>query len=175
MRMNTKANSGTYPAQNGLMRQKRAQIKWDGTERRDHDERRDYSLRTLSQCLVSPRRFNGRRSSDRRYPVLDRFDSGMAFLAMGLMILSVMDSVFTLTLISHGGTEVNPFMNWLLQKSVSLFVGVKMLLTAVPAIMLVATGNLKIFGRIRARSILAGALGMYCGLIIYELGLLSLI
>jgi len=87
----------------------------------------------------------------------------------------VMDSVFTLTLISHGGTEVNPVMNWLLHQSIFAFVAVKMVLTAIPAVMLVATGNLLVFGRIRARSILAGALGMYCGLIVYELGLLSLI
>lgn len=157
------------------MRTAGVQAKWDGVERREHDERRAYSVRTLTQCLFSPRRFNGRRSSDRRFPVMDRFDSGMAFLAIGLMILSIMDSVFTLTLISHGGTEANPFMNWLLQHSIAAFVGVKMLLTAVPALMLVATGNLLVFGRIRARSILAAALGLYCGLIVYELGLLSLI
>jgi len=148
---------------------------WDGINRREIEERREYSMRTLTQCLFSPRRFNGRRSADRRFPVLDRFESGLAFLAIGLMILSVMDSVFTLTLISHGGTEVNPFMNWLLQHSIFAFVGVKMLLTAIPAVMLVATGNVLVFGRFRARSILAAALGMYCGLIVYELGLLSLI
>lgn len=149
--------------------------RWDGVNRRENGERRNYSLRTLSQCLFSPRRFNGRRASDRRFPVLDRFDGGMAFLAIGLMILSVLDSVFTLTLIANGGSEVNPFMNWLLQHSLIAFVGVKMLLTAIPAIMLVATGNLLVFGRIRARSLLAAALGMYCGLIVYEIGLLSLI
>jgi len=148
---------------------------WDGGDRRHQEERRNYTLSTLYQCLMSPRRFNGRRSSDRRFPVLDRFESGLAFLAIGLVILSVMDSVFTLTLISHGGTEVNPFMNWLMQKSIAAFVSVKMLLTAIPAVLLVATGNVLVFGRLRARSILAGALGLYCGLIVYELGLLSLI
>lgn len=148
---------------------------WDGRERRISEDRRTYSLRTLYLCLSSPRRFNGRRSEDRRFPVMDRFDSGMAFLAIGLMVLSIMDSVFTLTLIAHGGEEINPIMNWFLQKSTGLFVGVKMLLTAVPAIILVATGNLLLFKRIRARSVLAGMLGMYCGLIVYELGLLSLI
>lgn len=81
-----------------------------------------------------------------------------------------------LTLIHHGGSEVNPFMNWLLQISVSAFIGVKMLLTAIPAVILVATGNLKVFGgRFRARSVLAAATGLYVGLIIYELGLLSTI
>lgn len=149
---------------------------WDGVNRRNDTERRNYSLKTLLQCVSSPRRFNGRRRTDRRFPVMDRFESGMAFLAIGLVILSIMDSVFTLTLIQHGGSEVNPFMNWLLHISVGAFIGVKMLLTAIPAIILVATGNLKVFGgRFRARSILAAATGLYVGLIIYELGLLSTI
>jgi len=99
----------------------------------------------------------------------------MAFLAIGLMMLSVLDSIFTLTIISHGGTEANPFMNWFLQQGLMAFVGVKMLLTAIPAVILVATGNLKIFGHFRARSVLAAAVGLYCGLIVYELGLLSLV
>ncbi len=151
------------------------QLQWDGVNRRENEERRTYSLKTLTRAFSSPRRFNGRRSSDRRFPVLDRFESGVGFLAIGLMILSVMDSIFTLTLIANGGTEVNPFMNWLLQINVALFVGVKMFLTAIAAILLVAMGNVLVFRRFRARSILAGAVGLYCGLIVYELGLLSLL
>ncbi len=105
--------------------------------------------------------------------MLDRFDSGMLTLAVILMLLSVTDSVFTLTLISRGGTEFNPFMNALLQHSVWAFTAVKMLLTGVPAIILVAAGNLLLFNRWRARSILAAMVGMYLGLIAYELFLLS--
>ncbi|ASJ75593.1 hypothetical protein IMCC3135_27700 [Granulosicoccus antarcticus IMCC3135] len=116
----------------------------------------------------------GRRSSDRRYPMLDRFDSGMVALAIILMLLSVTDSVFTLTLISRGGTEVNPFMNALLGHSVWAFTTVKMLLTAIPAVVLVAAGNLLLFNRWRARSILAAMVGLYVGLIAYEVILLSI-
>jgi len=148
---------------------------WSGEERRKSAERRNYSLKTLYQCLLAPRRFNGRRSEDRRFPVMDRFESGLAFLAIGLVVLSILDSVFTLTLIAHGGEEINPFMNWFLQRSVAAFVAVKMALTAIPALILVATGNLLVFKRVRAHSLLAGLLGLYCGLIVYELGLLSLI
>lgn len=106
--------------------------------------------------------------------MLDRFDSGMLALAVALMLLSVADSVFTLTLIARGGSEVNPFMNALLQHSVWAFAGVKFLFTAVPAIILVATGNLRLFNRWRARSILATLVGLYAGLVCYELLLLSL-
>lgn len=148
---------------------------WDGVNRRENEERRSYSLRTLSACLVSPRRFNGRRSADRRFPVMDKFESGVGFLAIGLMILSIMDSVFTLTLIANGGTEVNPFMNWLLQINVVAFVGVKMLFTGLAAVLLVAVNNVLVFKKFRARTLLGAAVGLYCGLIVYELGLLSLI
>lgn len=131
-------------------------------------------MATLWRCVRSPRRMQGRRSADRPYAMLDRFDSGMMMLAVALMLLSVADSVFTLTLIARGGSEVNPFMNALLQHSVWTFAGIKFLLTAVPAILLVAVGNLRLFNRWRARSILSALVGLYLGLICYELLLLSL-
>jgi hypothetical protein len=143
-------------------------------ERRLVPERRQYSLNTLMLAIRLPRRMHGRRSEDRSYPVLDRFDSGVVTLAIALMILSIMDSVFTLTLISRGGSEVNPVMNYLLHHSLWAFTGFKMLMTAVPAIVLVATSNLMVFNRWRARSILATMVGLYMGLIVYELSLLSI-
>jgi len=135
-------------------------------------DRRAYSLETFWICLRAPRRMRARRSGERRYAVLDRFDSGVVTFAILLMILSVMDSVFTLTLISRGGTEVNPFMNAMLMHSIWAFISVKMLLTAIPAVVLVATGNLLLFKRFRAKSVLAAMVGLYIGLIMYELALL---
>ena len=146
---------------------------WNEIERRVGVDRRDYSIWTLMQCALAPRRMAGRRRSDRYHPMLDRFDSGMLLMAALLMLLSVMDSIFTLTLISRGGTELNPIMDALLQQSVWAFTSVKMLLTAVPAIVLVATGNLLLFKRWRARSILACMTGLYIGLVCYELVLIS--
>ena len=89
------------------------------------------------------------------------------------MVMSVLDSVFTLTLIANGGSELNPVMDALLQRSIVLFTSTKMLMTAIPAIILVATANLHVFGLIRARSFLAAAVGLYIGLMCYELLLLS--
>ena len=146
---------------------------WNDVDRRAGAERRAYTAGTLVRCAVAPRRMTGRRRDDRRYPLLDRFDGGMLALAVILMLLSVTDSIFTLTLISRGGTEVNRFMNALLQHSVWAFAAVKMLLTAVPSVILVAAGNLLLFNRWRARSILAAMVGLYLGLIGYEIVLLS--
>lgn len=94
-------------------------------------------------------------------------------MGIALMILSIMDSLFTLTILANGGTEVNPVMNTLLQHSVFTFTVAKMTLTAVPALILIATGNVLVFNRWRARSILATFVGLYMGLIVYELLILS--
>ncbi len=135
--------------------------------------RRTYSLVTMWRSIVSPRRVASRRQTDRRYPIIDRVEMPVALLAVALMILSILDSVFTLTLIANGGQELNPVMDAMLQKSVSLFTSTKMALTAIPAIILVATANVLLLGKIRARSFLAAAVGMYAGLIGYELMLLN--
>lgn len=143
------------------------------TERRRQAERRHYSLHSLTGAVTQPRRIKGRRREDRRFAVLDHFDSGVVTLAILLMCLSVLDSVLTLTLIARGGSEVNPFMNYLLQHSIWLFTAGKMMLTAVPVILLVATGNLLIRGRLRPRSLLGVLAGLYLGLIAYEILLLN--
>ena len=147
---------------------------WDGTDKRAEQNRREYSMFSIWKAMSAPRRFEGRRSGDRRFATLDRYDSGLCTMAILLVLMSITDSVFTLTLIARGGSEVNPFMNYMLQHSVSLFMAVKMALTAIPALVLVATHNLMLFNKIRARSVLAAMVGMYTGLIIYEIGLLKM-
>ncbi len=104
---------------------------------------------------------------------MDRVEPGIAILAVALMVMSLLDSAFTLTLIAHGGSELNPFMDILIQNSVSLFTTTKMLMTAIPAIILVATANLMLFGAFRARTLLAASVGIYSALMVYHLILLS--
>ncbi|MEE9332536.1 MAG: DUF5658 family protein [Granulosicoccaceae bacterium] len=147
---------------------------WDFIEKRCEQNRRRYKLYSIWKALIAPRRFEGRRSGDRRFATLDRYDSGLCTMAVLLVLMSITDSLFTLTLIARGGSEANPFMNYMLQHSIGLFMVVKMVLTAVPAVLLVATHNLMLFDRIRARSILAAMVGMYTGLLLYEVGLLAL-
>lgn len=142
--------------------------------RRFAPDRRKYSLQTLVKCVLKPRRSLGRRSEDRRYPVTDVFDGATLTLAILLLSFSLFDAIFTLTLLSHGGTELNPVMRYFLETGgSSAFLLAKLLLTAIPAIILVATNNLLVFGRWRVRSILAALVGAYAGLLVYELVLLS--
>lgn len=144
------------------------------TSRRLADlDRRRYTAATLWSSAAVPRRMQGRRSEDRRFAVLDRFEAGVVTLALLLVALSIADAVFTLTLLSRGGTELNPIMATMLELGVGPFAASKMALTAIPAVLLAATANLRIFGRVRVRSILGALVGLYAGLICYELLLLS--
>lgn len=135
--------------------------------------RRTYTLQTFWQCVRAPRRESMRRQGDRPYTVTDRVEPMVGGLAIALMVFSLLDSVFTLTLISNGGKELNPVMDMMLQHSISLFAGSKMFMTALAAIVLSATANVLVFRRFRARSVLAAAVGMYAALIGYELLLLN--
>ena len=146
----------------------------DGRDRAACEDRRRYTVETLRRSLVEPRRLHARRREDRRYPLLDRFDAGMLALAVLLVGFSILDSLFTLMLLARGGSELNPVMNAVLDHGIWAFTAVKMTLTAVPAVLLVATGNLPLWRGLRARSVLAALVGLYAGLILYELALLSL-
>lgn len=148
---------------------------WDGIERRSGRDRRQYGVHSLRRALLSPRRFAGRRHDDRRHALLDRFDGGVVTMTLLLVVLSILDSIFTLRLIAAGGEEINPVMNALLQHSVWLFTSAKMAMTAIPALLLLATANLMLFGVIRSRSLLGTLCGLYLGLIVYEIGLLTLL
>ena len=89
-----------------------------------------------------------------------------------LTLFSILDAVFTLTLLARGGSELNPIMNYFLGIGVAPFMVAKMLLTTIPAIVLIASSNLMLFNTLRARSVLGALIGMYAGLLMYEVGLL---
>ena len=143
-------------------------------ERRQQQDRRNYSTKTMWLCLTSPRRAHGRRRSDRRFPVQDVFGEGAMILAAVLMVLSLTDAFLTLNILARGGSEVNPVMNYMLGFGTFAFVATKMVMTAIPVAALTAAGNVKVFNFIRVRTLTAVLVGMYCALIVYELILLSL-
>ena len=148
---------------------------YTGEERRVAADRREFTLQTMWHCLKNPRRSNGRRRTDRRYPLLDVFDGSAMFLAVALITLSLCDAFFTLNILSHGGREVNPIMNYMLNYGTFAFVASKMLLTALAVVVMTAAGNLKIFRLVRVRSVIALLIGLYAGLIIYELLILAMV
>lgn len=58
----------------------------------------------------------------------------LAFLVIGIVILSTCDIFFTLYHIDHGAVEQNPLMDYLLGKGIEYFVVVKSLLVGIGTI-----------------------------------------
>ncbi len=164
---NLKDNTGQNHSRQALDR-----VPGKHQERRQQAERRVYTLTSMYRCLVSPRRTCGRRASDRRFAVLDTFDAGVVTLVILLTVFSILDAAFTLTLIARGGEELNPVMNYFLTLGTLPFMLAKMLLTTIPGLVLVASSNVAVFSRLRCRSLLAAMVGMYAGLMLYEILLL---
>lgn len=88
-----------------------------------------------------------------------------------VLLLSFADALLTLTLISHGASEVNPLMDPLVRGSGHSFAFWKIGLTAVGVVVLTLLARLRIWGQ-AVGGVLYVALGGYVVLIAYELFLL---
>jgi len=95
------------------------------------------------------------------------------WLAVGILILLLCgaDALLTLTLISNGATEINPFMDPLVRGPGHSFAAWKFALTSMGVVILTLLAQLKLFGR-AVGTILYVVLGMYVVLVGYELFLL---
>ena len=95
------------------------------------------------------------------------------WLAVGItvLLLSVADAILTLTLISHGATEVNPLMDPLVRGSGRGFAYWKIGLTATSVVVLILLARLRIWGRAVGNVLYVAMLG-YVALVVYELILL---
>jgi hypothetical protein len=140
-------------------------------ERRLPIERRRSVLRALWRGNFARRRLAPRRSTERHAVVTDWFHP--QWLAVGILILLLCgaDALLTLTLISHGATEINPFMDPLVRGPGQSFAAWKFALTSMGVVILTLLAQLKLFGR-AVGTILYVVLGMYVVLVGYELFLL---
>ena len=62
-----------------------------------------------------------------------------------IITLSILDALFSLFLISHGATEINPIMAYFLDMGPSVFIAVKYVMTAVCLILILAVRNFYLF------------------------------
>ena len=141
------------------------------TERRSGSERRALSARTFFQGGLTPRRRQSRRT-DEAMPLVDWHEPHLLFLAVAILLLSVLDAFLTLTLMTQGAHEVNPILAWLLDTHPGLFAVVKMTLTGTGVLVLVAVARTKVFRIIRVATIMHGFVVAYVCLILYEWSML---
>lgn len=153
----------------------------DGTLARTPCERREGADRRLRSHLRSDwtYTFRGRRRLSRRddgeSTFVDLYDPALLGLALGILLLSIMDAAFTLKLLQTGViVEANPFMRWLIEHDTQVFVNLKIVLTSAAVVFLVLCSNALIAGRIRGRRVMHAVLGLYVLVIVYELVLLKM-
>ena len=141
------------------------------TERRLSHERRRSVFRSLWRGNFARRRIAPRRHTERFVVVTDWFQPQWLAVAIGILLLCSVDALFTLHLISHGATELNPLMDPLVRGSGHAFAYWKFGLTAMGGVVLTLLARLRVFGR-AVGIILYVVLAGYAVLVGYELFLL---
>ena len=136
-------------------------------ERRRRQERRALSLWGFIIGSLRPRRRDGRRATD-RHALVDWHEPHLLAMAVCILILSCTDAFLTLNILMLGGEELNPIMAWLLGKNLFAFTAVKMTLTGLGVVILVATARAKFFRVFTVSKVLHWFLAGYLLLIGYE-------
>ena len=137
-------------------------------------DRRVFSTMTIVKSFTQTRRRSHRRVSDNPEAHSDWYQPKLMLLVVGIMIMSMMDSFFTLQLLSRGAMEMNPVMDYFILQGTSTFILFKMLFTGFGVFVLTACSSYLIFGRFSTAKILTICFIAYVVLIAYELVLLNL-
>ncbi len=139
------------------------------------DRRRDRRRALLVALSGRGRRHALRRAEDRRHGAhyLDRYRPADGLVLLLAVVLCVLDAAFTLTLLAHGGEELNPLMAFALGQGVTEFFWIKFLLTSGALLVALLHRDFVAFGRLRGVHILYGAAVGYTVLVGYELVLLG--
>jgi hypothetical protein len=107
-------------------------------DQRSGPDRRRRWLPPLRFLILGGRRRTARRAADgRRVVLLDRYSPKLFAAMMGILVLSVLDAGLTLFLIEHGASELNPVMNYFLQKGPVVFMVAKYAFTSVAVVIFV--------------------------------------
>jgi len=142
-------------------------------ERRSGLERRRLSFHAYWQGARTPRRRAGRRATDTYYPIIDWHSPRVFAWVMAILMLCVSDGVLTVMLLQNGAVEMNPFMAMFVPHSLGWFAAVKLSLTSLGTMVLVACSRMKLFRAIPGELLLGLIFLAYLALIIYELKLLE--
>jgi len=133
-----------------------------------HDDRRDFSWRTVLYGFARSRRHATRRDGEVESIYTDWHHPWLFFLATGIMVMSSLDAFFTLQLIDMGAYEANPFMAAMLERSTTSFAVTKMLLTGFGTLALVFLARAMFLQRFRTGILLTAFFSVYAALICYE-------
>lgn len=116
-------------------------------ERRGDFDRRQGKMSILSKHSLIGKREVIRRQEDRQKPYdVDRHSVKTLAVILLIISLSISDATFTLYLISHGASEINPVMAYFLEHGPLAFFGAKYLVTSSSLVFILANMNCYLFG-----------------------------
>lgn len=142
-------------------------------ERRERtDRRRACSLFADWRRTLRGRRKELRRTTDSSGVCLDWHPPALFVVALGIVLLSGLDAGLTLILLEHGAIEINPIMSLLIERNVQLFVNIKLCMTILPMLLMVAHSGIVLFHRWQVVQLVHGLFAIYVFIIAYELLLL---
>ncbi len=138
------------------------------TNCRNETDRRQTSWRTVMFGFLRSRRHAKRRDLESEPLFTDWHHPWLFFLATGIMIMSSLDAMFTLNLLTHGAYEANPVMAAVMGKGTAAFAASKMALTGFGILALVFMARSRFLNRFRTGLILTFFFSCYAVLICYE-------
>lgn len=143
-------------------------------DRRSGIDRRGRKIPDIKSLFVKGRRERIRRQADRhKFFFFDRYSARLLAIILLILLLSVIDSFFTLFLTGHGAEELNPIMAYFLNLSPWAFIGVKYLLTSIGVTVLLIFHSYyypKI--KIHARHFFRYIVGAFTTVVLWELFLM---
>ena len=142
-------------------------------ERRGDGRRRSHSLWSFVYGGFRPRRRIGRRRGDEHHVYFDWHEPSVLYLALGIVLMSCLDALLTLNILSAGGQEVNAIMAAVLGLGSDVFIGTKLALTGGGIVVLAVVARRRLLGRVPVIWLLRLFLGGYAVLIGWEVYLLG--
>lgn len=142
-------------------------------EHRHNIDRRRQTSPFASLHALRGRRRRFRRAADAMNPelALDWHQPHLFGLTLGILVLCLADAHNTLQLLNYGAEELNIVMDYLIRQSVSAFVQVKLGLTALCLVVLVAHQHVALFALVRIRHVLYTIFALYVALIGYQIAI----
>jgi hypothetical protein len=137
-------------------------------DRRQAINRRDGVWRAFLYGNFRPRRRSSRRTADEHHFLFDWHEPRILYLALGVLLLSCTDALFTLNLLEAGANEGNAVMASMLDESVDRFLAVKIGITAFSLVILVVAARRKLFRSFSVEHLLQVFCAGYVLLIGYE-------
>ena len=143
-------------------------------ERRARADRRRRVWWSVVYGSFNPRRRTpSRRFEESGYQSLDWHSAHLLAVAIGILLLCVVDACMTITLLQGGAAEVNPIMALVIYRSVAVFAALKMGLTSLGVIFMVFMARYRFMRRLPVAWVLYAVLMSYASLIGYEISMLK--